>query len=48
VFDAMWWSKWIRLTEFEVGQTRTLVGKFKSEPRNWYVVVEDVIENLDS
>lgn len=46
IFDAMWWSKWIRLTEFEVGQTWTLIGKFKSEPQNWYVVVEDIVEGL--
>jgi len=48
IFDAMWWSKWIRLTDFEVGQTWTLIGKLKSEPGNWYVVVEDIILKLES
>lgn len=46
IFDAMWWSKWARLTEFEVGQTWMLIGKFKSEPQNRYVVVEDMVEGL--
>jgi hypothetical protein len=46
VFDAMRWSKWIRLTDFQVGQTWTIVGKLKSEPQNWYVVIEDMIDSL--
>jgi single-stranded-DNA-specific exonuclease len=47
VFDAMRWSKWIRLTDFQVGQIWTMVGKLKSEPQNWYVVIEDIVEMLD-
>lgn len=47
IFDAMWWSKGIRLTDFAVGETWTLIGKFKSEPGNWYVVVEDIVEKLE-
>ncbi len=46
VFDAMRWSKWIRLIDFQVGQTWTIIGKLKSEPQNWYVVVEDIVENI--
>jgi len=46
VFDAMWWSKWARLTDFAVGQIWTIIGVLKSEPQNWYVVIEDMIEEL--
>ena len=42
----MWWSKWIKLTEFEVGQTITIIGKFKSEPHNWYVVIDDIVDQI--
>ena len=44
VFDAMRWSKWIKLTEFSVGQRWTIIGKLKSEPQNRYVVIEDMVE----
>jgi single-stranded DNA-specific DHH superfamily exonuclease len=46
VFDAMRWSKWAMLTDFTVGQTWTMIGKCRVDGHQWYVVVEDLVNEL--